>query len=75
MMPVNRLEGGLMDNSMEPYLTPPEIAKRFADDLGALLLAVSMVAAHIKPEHRKQAEEKLRDWFGDEPYPDDDDED
>lgn len=36
----------------------------FTDDLGALAMAAAMVAAHIKPEHRRAAEEKLRQWFG-----------
>jgi uncharacterized membrane protein YkvA (DUF1232 family) len=53
-----------------PDLTP---VVGFADDLGALLLAAAVVAVHIKPEHRQQAEDKLRDWFGDEPDTDDDD--
>jgi uncharacterized membrane protein YkvA (DUF1232 family) len=43
----------------------------FADDLGALVLAMTIVAAHIKPEHRKKADEKLGEWFGDEPDADD----
>ena len=36
----------------------------FADDLGALVAALGLVKAHLKPEHRQQAEEKLRRWFG-----------
>jgi uncharacterized membrane protein YkvA (DUF1232 family) len=40
----------------------------FSDDLGALALAVAVVAAHIKEDHRKQAKETLVSWFG----PDDD---
>ena len=36
----------------------------FADDLGALVAALGLVKAHLKPEHRRQAEEKLRRWFG-----------
>ena len=50
-----------------PDLTP---VVGFADDLGALMVAAAVVAAHIKPEHRRQAEEKLREWFGDQPDPD-----
>jgi uncharacterized membrane protein YkvA (DUF1232 family) len=34
------------------------------DDLGALALALAMVAAHIKPIHVEKAREKLRIWFG-----------
>ena len=52
-----------------PDLTP---GVGFSDDLGALIIAAAIVAAHITPEHRRQAEEKLRDWFGDEPDADDD---
>ena len=37
----------------------------FSDDLGVLVLAIATVQMHIKPEHRQQAEEKLRTWFGD----------
>jgi uncharacterized membrane protein YkvA (DUF1232 family) len=36
----------------------------FSDDLGALTLAVAIVAAHIKDEHRQQAKETLAKWFG-----------
>ena len=36
----------------------------FADDLSALVAAHGLVKAHIKPEHRRRAEEKLRRWFG-----------
>ncbi|MCE2398758.1 MAG: DUF1232 domain-containing protein [Gemmatimonadetes bacterium] len=34
------------------------------DDLGVLAAAVAMVLVHIKPEHRRAAEEKLKEWFG-----------
>lgn len=36
----------------------------YGDDLGALALALAMVAAHIKSEHREMAQERLRLWFG-----------
>ena len=36
----------------------------FSDDLGALGAALSMIAIHVKPEHKQQAEEKLRTLFG-----------
>lgn len=52
-----------------PDLTP---AVGFADDLGGLMVAAAIVAVHIKPEHARQAEEKLREWFGDELDTDDD---
>ena len=35
----------------------------YADDLGALALALAAVALHIKPEHEGKAEEKLKTWF------------
>ena len=37
----------------------------FVDDLGVLVAALGLVKAHVKPEHRQQAEERLRRWFGD----------
>jgi uncharacterized membrane protein YkvA (DUF1232 family) len=45
-----------------PDFTP---AVGFADDLGALVVALSTVAAHIDGDVRKRAREKLKDWFGD----------
>ena len=35
----------------------------FSDDLGVLALALATVAFHIKPEHKRQAQEKLAGWF------------
>ena len=35
----------------------------YADDLGALALAVALVATHITPEVKQRAKEKLRGWF------------
>lgn len=35
----------------------------FADDYGILLWAVGVMAAHISPEDKKQAKEKLSSWF------------
>lgn len=43
-----------------PDLTP---VVGFSDDLGALVSALAIVAAHIKPEHKTKAQEKLKDWF------------
>ncbi len=37
----------------------------FADDLGALALALTAVAMFIDDDVKKQAKDKLRDWFGD----------
>ena len=46
-----------------PDLTP---IVGFGDDLGALTVALSIVAVHIKPEHRDRAKQRLRQWLGDE---------
>ena len=35
----------------------------FSDDLGALAMALATVVAHVKPEHRQQAQEKMKTWF------------
>ena len=35
----------------------------YSDDLGVLALALATVVGHIKPQHKRQAEEKLREWF------------
>lgn len=37
----------------------------YADDVAVLGSAIAVVAIHIKPEHKKKAEEKTKDWFGD----------
>ncbi len=37
----------------------------YADDAGALAAAFGTVAFHIKPEHRKSAKAKMREWFSD----------
>ncbi len=34
------------------------------DDLAVLAAAVAVVLVHIKPEHRRAAEEKMEEWFG-----------
>jgi uncharacterized membrane protein YkvA (DUF1232 family) len=36
----------------------------YADDLGALTVALALVAAHIKPEHRSRAEAQWGNFFG-----------
>ena len=36
----------------------------YADDLGAIAVALGMVYVHIKPEHRRMAKEKVKQWFG-----------
>lgn len=43
-----------------PDLTP---VVGYSDDLGALVSALAIVAAHIKAEHKTKAQEKLKDWF------------
>ncbi len=37
----------------------------YTDDLAVLVSAVATVLVHIKPEHRRQAEERMKEWFGD----------
>jgi uncharacterized membrane protein YkvA (DUF1232 family) len=37
----------------------------FSDDLGALVMALGIVAVHVKPQHHQHASEKLKQWFGD----------
>ncbi len=37
----------------------------FTDDLAALAWAIYSVKIHITPDIERQAEEKLREWFGD----------
>ncbi|MCA9534515.1 MAG: DUF1232 domain-containing protein [Myxococcales bacterium] len=44
-----------------PDLTP---LVGYTDDLGVLTLAVAVVAAHITPEHKQKARDKLNEWFG-----------
>lgn len=44
-----------------PDLTP---VAGYSDDLGALASALAIVAAHVKPEHKERAREKLIIWFG-----------
>jgi uncharacterized membrane protein YkvA (DUF1232 family) len=36
----------------------------FSDDLGALAVALGIVVVHVKMQHRRQASEKLSQWFG-----------
>ena len=35
----------------------------YADDLGAITVALGTVAVHIKPEHTEKAKGKVSDWF------------
>jgi uncharacterized membrane protein YkvA (DUF1232 family) len=35
----------------------------YADDAGAIAAALSMVAVHIKPEHKDLAKGKVDEWF------------
>ena len=44
-----------------PDITP---VVGYADDLGVLVAALGAVAAHIKPEHTKRAEETMKEWLG-----------
>ena len=43
----------------------------YSDDLGALALALTTVAAYVTPEVKEKARAKLRDWFGDKAPPPD----
>jgi len=36
----------------------------FTDDLGALAMALGIVAMHVKKEHLEKARQKLSVWFG-----------
>ncbi len=36
----------------------------YSDDLGALAAAVGAVTAYITPEIKKQADAKMKEWFG-----------
>jgi uncharacterized membrane protein YkvA (DUF1232 family) len=36
----------------------------YSDDLGGLLSALTMVAIHIKSEHKAAAKDRLKIWFG-----------
>lgn len=45
-----------------PDFTP---AVGYTDDMGALVLALTIVSMHINKEHREKAKEKLAEWFGD----------
>ncbi len=46
---------------MIPDITP---GVGYSDDFGAVVLALGIIAAHIKPRHKETAEAKLADWFG-----------
>lgn len=35
----------------------------YTDDAGAIAAALSMVVAHIKPEHKAMAKRKIDEWF------------
>ena len=37
----------------------------FADDLGALTLAIATIAAYIDEEVKRQAQQRMLEWFGD----------
>ena len=45
------------------YLISPTVPGP-VDDYWVLAAAFAMVLVHIKPEHRRAAEEKLKEWFG-----------
>ncbi len=35
----------------------------YADDLGVIVSALGIVAAHVKPEHHKKASDTAGEWF------------
>jgi len=35
----------------------------YADDAGAIAVALGAVAVHIKPEHKQRAKQKAAEWF------------
>ena len=41
----------------------------YADDLGAITVAIGAVAVHIKAEHLQKAKDKVTRWFGDDNHP------
>ena len=45
-----------------PDLTP---IMGYSDDLGALAMALAVVASHLKKEHARLASQKLTEWFPD----------
>ncbi len=44
---------------------PDPLPGGLVDDLAVLAAAFALVLVHIKPEHRRAAEEKMKEWFGD----------
>jgi uncharacterized membrane protein YkvA (DUF1232 family) len=63
---------GIITAALGYFIVPmdaiPDIAPfiGFADDLGALGLALASVLAHIKDEHRSKARVQLGKWFPEE---------
>ena len=57
---------GALGYFIAPFDAIPDMTPMvgYADDLGVLTLAVGVVAAHITPEHKKKARDKLNEWFG-----------
>jgi len=56
---------------INPFDAIPDITPivGYADDLGALSLALLTVAVSIKPEHQNCANNKITEWFGAEEQP------
>lgn len=46
-------------------LIPDPLPGGFVDDLGVMLAALVTVSAYITDEVRRQAKEKMKEWFGD----------
>lgn len=51
-----------------PDITP---VVGYGDDLGALALAVAIVASYVNDDVKDSAQTKLQDWFGDEDFVED----
>ena len=47
------------------FIPDPLMGLGFTDDFAALAWAIYAMSSHITPEIEQQAEQKLREWFGD----------
>ena len=57
---------GALGYFLVPVDAIPDIvpAVGYGDDLGVLAMAVATIVLHITPAVKRQAADKLRDWFG-----------
>ena len=62
---------GVIVSALGYFIVPTDVIPDFTpltgygDDLVMLTAALAVVLVHIKPEHKRQAEEKRKEWFGD----------